>query len=164
MSDVLYRRPAVSRVAWAIPIVLWTAASVVLLSVSEVELDTTQVVLALVMPGAIFGVWLLTVYSIKRYGDITVTRDTLRVGRHRRPIAQLDRAWLADPANTETLPAGGEVGELMGGSWGSTIGGGDLVSLQLVDGTRVSVQTKDRQGLRTALLRAIDSPGDAPVR
>jgi hypothetical protein len=164
MSDVLYRKPAVSRVAWAIPIVLWVIAAVVLLAISETDLDTTQVVLALVAPGAVFGIWLLAVYSVKRYGDVTVTRDTLRVGRHTRPVAQLDRAWLADPANTDGLPAGGEVGPLMGGSWGSTIGAGDLVSLQLVDGTRVSVQTKDRQGLRTALLQAIDSRGDAPSR
>src|SRR3954451_2162788 len=159
MSDVLYRKPAVSPVAWAIPIALWVLAAAALLATSRADLDTTQVVLSVVAPGTIFGIWLLTVWSIKRYGDITVTRDVLRVGRHTRPVAQLDRGLLAGSVNTSTLPASGEVGPLMGGSWGSTIGGGDLVSLQLVDGTRVSVQTKDPVGLRQALLQAIDSPG-----
>lgn len=165
MSDVLYRRSAVSRVGWAIPLVLFAIGYVILLILfAHPELTAVDFLTAAIIPGILLLVWLNTLYSICRYGNITVTRDTLRVGRHTRPVVQLDRAWLADRVHTASLPANGEVGELMGGSWGSAIGAGDLVSLQLVDGSRVSVQTKDRAGLVAALLRAIDSPGNAPAR
>jgi hypothetical protein len=164
MSQVLYRHRAVSPLGWAIPVGLWVVGALLLLAfVAPRPLDTVTVVLCLIGPGLICGVWLNMLYGITRYGDITVTSDTLRVGRHRRPLAQLDRRWL-DPATATTLPANGEVGELMGGAWGTTFGGGVLVSLQLVDGSRVSVQTKDREGLVAALRRAIDSPGAAPAR
>lgn len=158
MSEVIYRRPAVSRTGWLIPLVLWALSSIALMVFSTTELTRTQVVICLLGPGVLFLVWLNLLYSLKRYGDITVTRDTLRVGRHERRIAHLDPHWLADPANTSTLPADRQVGDLLGGAWGSTLGGGDLVTLQLVDGTRVSVQTKDREGLVAALRQAVGSP------
>jgi hypothetical protein len=158
MSDVLYRRSAVSRVGWAIPLVLFAIGYVVLLVVfGRSELTAIDFLTAAIIPGILLLVWLNTLYSICRYGNITVTRDTLRVGRHTRPVTQLDRAWLGDGSYSATLPASGEVGDLMGGSWGAAIGVGDLVSLQLVVGTRVRVQTKDREGLVAALVRAVDS-------
>ena len=178
MSDeVIYARSPVSRGMWSLPLVLWAVASVALLLTSE-ELSTAQVVLSAVGPGALFGIWLLTLWSIDRYAAVTLTSDTLRVGRDRVPVADIEPQWVhmlarrADPslaqrlatsATTVQLPGDAQVdnerGRLLGGAFGTTLGG-DLVTLELRgDGLhrnqRVSVPTKDRRGLLGALVTVL---------
>jgi hypothetical protein len=184
VSDVIYARKPVSRTMWRLPIALWVVGSLALLYTTRDDLSSFQVVMAVIAPGTIFGIWLLTLWSINRYGAITLTRDTLRVGRDRVPVAQIEPQWVrmlaarADPslaqrlgtsATTVQLPGAGQVdlgrGRLLGGAYGTTLGD-DLVTLELRgDGvarnTRVSVPTKDRRGLLAGLLDALGEPGEA---
>ena len=155
MSDALYRWRPVSRRSWAVPVVLWVISTLALmLWASPRPIDTFDVVVSIVAPAMIFGVWLLTLYSVDRYAAVTVTRTDLVVGRDRVAVAHLDAAWLADPQAAVTTPADGFVGGLLGGGWATVIGQG-IVSLRLGDGGRVSVQTRDQQGLVAALRRAV---------
>jgi hypothetical protein len=178
-DEVIYARKPVSRTMWLLPVGLWAAASVALLLTADGELSTAQVVLSVIGPGAIFGIWLLTLWSINRYAAVTLTRQTLRVGRDRVPVADIEPQWVqmlarrADPslaqrlaasATTVQLPGDGQVdnerGRLLGGAFGTTLGA-DLVTLELRgDGLRrnerVSVPTKDRRGLLSGLLTALE--------
>lgn len=172
--EVIYARKAVSRRMWQLPSVLWVASTVALLVVSPGGLTTFNVVVAVVAPAMVFGIWLLTLYSLDRYGAITLTRETLRVGRDTLPVSRIDPTWVrmlaskASPGLKErvlTSAAAFEVpgvetaksdrGRLLGGAYGATLGA-DLVTLLLVDGTRVSVPTGDREGLLAGLLTALD--------
>lgn len=172
--EVVYARKPVSRRMWLLPVVLWVVATAALLLTSDVALSTFQVVTALIIPGTIFGIWLLTLWSINRYGAITLTRDTLRVGRDTLPVAQIEPQWVrmlarkADPsltarlttsATTLQLPADRVAdtsrGRLLGGAYGTTLGD-DLVTLELRGNQRVSVPTRDRRGLLAGLLTALD--------
>jgi hypothetical protein len=173
-SEVIYVRKPVSHRMWLLPVVLWVGATIVLLLTSKTSLTTFQVVMAAIIPGTIFGVWLLTLYSLDRYGAIRLDRETLRVGRDTVPVASLDPAWVrmlatkASPGLRERVLAsaatfavpGAETadrgrGRLLGGAYGATIGT-DLVTLRLVDGSRVSAPTRDRQALLGGLLTALD--------
>ena len=180
---MIYARPAVSRRAWALPLVGWLAATTALLLTSRGQLTGAQVVLSIVGPGALFGVWLLTLWSMNRYAAVTLTRQTLTVGRDRVAVADLEPQWVrmlaakADPSlaqrlgtsiTTLQLPGDrpdNERGRLLGGAFGTTLGD-DLVTLELRgDGLRrherVSVPTKDRRGLLAGLLTAVESaPAD----
>jgi len=143
-----------------------------LLFVASPELSRFYLVTS-VIAGMIFGVWLLTLWSINRYGDVTVTRDSLRVGRENLPIASLDPDWvrmLASKASPQLLErvttAGGvpeiaeaelrklDSGRLVGGAYASTLGT-DTVTLRLRAGGRVAVPSGDRAGLLSALLTAL---------
>jgi hypothetical protein len=180
--DVIYARKPVSRRMWRLPIVLWILGSLALLASTRDDLSSFQVVMALVIPGTVLGIWLLTLWSMNRYGAITLTREVLRVGRDTVPVADIEPQWVrmlaarADPtlarrlgisATTLQLPGTSQVdrgrGRLLGGAHGTTLGD-DLVTLELRrDGvarnTRVSVPTKDRRGLLTGLLDALAEPG-----
>ena len=184
MPDVIYARKPVSRAMWRLPIVLWVVGSLALLYSTRDDLSSFQVVMAVIIPGAIFGVWLLTLWSMNRYGAVTLTHETLRVGRDQVPVAAIEPQWVrmlaarADPslarrlgtsATTLQLPGTSQVdrgrGRLLGGAYGTTFGD-DLVTLELRgDGvarnTRVSVPTKDRRGLLAGLLDALGEPGAA---
>ena len=172
VSEVIYARKPVSRNMWLLPSLLWVASTLALLVSSRVDLSTFQIVISLIAPGMIFGIWLLTLWSINRYGAITLTSDTLRVGRDSVPVAQIEPQWVrmlarrADPtlaqrlgtsATTLQLPGDRQVdagrGRLLGGAYGTTLGD-DLVTLEL-QGERVSVPTKDRRGLLAGLLTAL---------
>lgn len=181
-AAVIYARKPVSRNMWLLPIVLWVLGSLALLYTTRDDLSSFQVVMAVIIPGTIFGIWLLTLYSMNRYGAITLTRETLRVGRDKVPVADIEPQWVrmlaarADPtlaqrlgtsATALQLPGAREVdrsrGRLLGGAYGTTIGD-DLVTLELRrDGiarnTRVSVPTKDRRGLLGGLLQALEASG-----
>lgn len=177
-SPVIYARKPVTRRMWLVPVVLWVVATAAMLLTSGVALSTFQVVTAAIIPGTIFGIWLLTLYSINRYGAITLTKDTLRVGRDTLPVARIEPQWVrmlarkADPslaarlgtsATTLQLPGDREVdtsrGRLLGGAYGSTLGD-DLVTLELHGNERVSVPTRDRRGLLAGLLTALDGHGE----
>lgn len=180
--EVIYARKPVSPTMWRLPILLWVLGSLALLHSTRDDLSSFQVVMALIIPGTIFGIWLLTLWSMDRYGAITLTRELLRVGRDRVPVADIEPQWVrmlaarADPtlaqrlgtsATTLQLPGTGQVdpgrGRLLGGAHGTTLGD-DLVTLELRrDGvarnTRVSVPTKDRRGLLAGLLDALEQSG-----
>jgi hypothetical protein len=164
---------------WLLPAVLWVASTAALLLSSDVALTTFQVVTAAIIPGAVFGIWLLTLWSIDRYGAITLTRETLRVGRDTLAVAQIEPQWVrmlagkADPslaarlatsAATLQLPgdrvADTSRGRLLGGAYGTTLGD-DLVTLELRGNQRVSVPTRDRRGLLVGLLTVVDGIGQA---
>jgi hypothetical protein len=175
VSEPIYRRRAVTRrVWWAIPIGGWAVATLWLVFVTSAELSRFYLVVSVIAPGMIFGIWLLTLWSINRYGDVTVTRETLRVGRESLPIASLDPDWVrmlaskASPSLRERVDATGGVpeiaegelskrdsGRLAGGAYGSTLGA-DTVTLRLLTGGRVAVPSGDRAGLLAALLTALD--------
>jgi hypothetical protein len=178
-TEVIYARKPVSRTMWLVPVALWVAGTLALLWTTRDDLSTFQLVMAVIAPGMLFGVWLLTLWSINRYAAITLTRDTLRVGRDRVPVADIEPQWVrmlarrADPslaqrletsATTLQLPGATQVdpgrGRLLGGAYGTTLGD-DLVTLELRrDGVqrnaRVSVPTKDRRGLLAGLLEALE--------
>jgi len=162
------------RLWWAIPTVGWVAGTLWLLLVASPELSRFYVVMSIIAPGMIFGIWLLTLWSINRYGDVTVTRETLRVGRETLPISALDPGWVrmlaskAAPALRERVEASGGVpeiadaelrnpdtGHLLGGAYAATLGT-DTVTLRLARGGRVAVPSGDRAGLLGALLTALE--------
>jgi hypothetical protein len=175
VSEQIYRRRAVSRrIWWWIPIVGWALGTIGLL-VASPELSSFYLVMSVIAPGMIFGIWLLTLWSMNRYGDVTVTRESLRVGRESLPVASIDPAWVrmlaskASPELLERVTAAGGVpniaeaerrkhdsGRLVGGAYASTLGA-ETVTLRLVTGARVSAPTGDRAGLLAALLTALDA-------
>ncbi|MEU4603573.1 hypothetical protein AB0F43_11390 [Kribbella sp. NPDC023972] len=174
MADVIYQHRPVSRRMWLLPIVLWIAATVAMLLTSQVELDTFQVTVSVIGPGALFGIWLLTLWSINRYGAVTLTRESLRVGRHTIAVAEIEPQWVrmlagrADPALAQRIAphhvsaerqARRDRGQLLGGAYGTVLGD-DLVTLELHGSgqRRVSVPTRDRRGLLAGLVTALDQP------
>lgn len=171
MARVIYQRSAVSGRAWAIPLVLWVLGFVGMLAIIHGGVTPGNVIASVLVPGIICAIWLLTLWSINRYGSVTVTTDTLRSGRDKVPVEHLHRGWLehlaleespglarrfAISASTIQLPGSTgptDTGRLLGGAYGATLGS-DVLTLQLVDGTRVSMQTNDREGVIEALLQA----------
>jgi len=174
VSQLIYARKAVSARAWAIPFLLLAAFTVVMVLRDLPDFRTITVVASIGGWSPVLAVWLLTLWSMNRYGAITLTRDTLRVGRDRLPVSRIDPAWvrmLATRASSrleervlastasfdvpEREISKGDRGRLLGGAYGATLGS-DLVTLLLVDGERVSVQSGDREGLLGGLLTALD--------
>ena len=101
---------------------------------------------------------------MNRYGTVTITADTLRVGRDRLPLSTIDPEWVrmlaskASPtlrervltsASTIQVPAHVQVdpgrGRLLGGAYGTSMGS-DQVTLRLTDGSRVTAPSNDREG------------------
>lgn len=173
-AEVVYARRAVSRRAWAVPFVLLAAVTLVLVVRDLPDVRPVTAVAAVGGFSPALVIWLLTLWSIDRYGAITLTRSTLRVGRHRVPVREVDAAWVrmlatrASPglrdrvlasAGTFDVPgveaSSRDRGRLLGGGFGAAIGA-DRITLRLVDGTRVSAQTGDREGLLSGLLTALD--------
>jgi hypothetical protein len=175
MAAVLYRKRAVSGRAWAVPGVL----SLMAIAYSLItEHDTRErllesLVVMLILVAILGGIWCLTLYSMNRYGTITITGDALRVGRDRLSLNTIDPEWVrmlaskASPtlrervltsANTLQLPAQVRVdpgrGRLLGGAYGPSMGT-DQVTLRLTDGSRVTAPSSDREGLLDALLTAL---------
>jgi len=75
-----------------------------------------------------------------------------------RASSRLEERVLASTASfdvPEREISKGDRGRLLGGAYGATLGS-DLVTLLLVDGERVSVQSGDREGLLGGLLTALD--------
>ena len=175
MPEIIYRRRAVSRRAWAVPLALVVVGAVY--SVLDEHSSLHALLVNLMLMGLLMlvtlGIWLLTLYSMNRYGTVTVTRDTLVVGRERLALDRLDPAWVrmlagkASPPLRERVAASGgsaavsdrdladrDTGRLLGGAYGSTLGS-DVVTLRQSDGRRVGVATHDRPGLLDALLTAL---------
>jgi hypothetical protein len=175
MAAVIYRKRAVSGRAWAVPGVL----SLVAIAYSLItEHDTRDrligsLVVMLILVAILGGIWCLTLYSMNRYGTITVTGDALRVGRDRLLLERIDPEWVrmlaskASPtlrervltsASTPQISAHVQVdpgrGRLLGGAYGPSMGS-DQVTLRLTDGSRVTAPSSDREGLLNALLTAL---------
>lgn len=122
--------------------------------------------------GIPFWIALLTLWSLRRYGRVTVTRCELRVGRERIPVHHLDRAYvylLATelPALAGRLPdlpdlpwdrlraiRDARPARLLGGAYAEPIGVASY-PLMLKDGTAVAVATRDPAGLVEALLAVV---------
>lgn len=173
MAQRVYRRHAVGWRAYTIPAVLWVASTLWLFHVSPGGLTTFNVVVAIVFPGMIFGIWLLTVWSIDHYAMVTITTQAMKVGRTTVPLAVLDREWILALAKTEA-PTGFEafvrsaglvqIGELstlnqaqgryIGGAFGSPMGVGDM-TLRKTNGEMITMPVKDRPATLTALLEAM---------
>jgi len=173
-SEVLYARKAVSRRAWAIPFALLAVLVVAMVIADLPDVRGITVIAPVAAASPILVIWLLTLWSINRYGAVTLTRDTLRVGRDRVPVADIEPQWVrmlatrADPALAQRLGASASTlqlpgsrqadrdrGRLLGGAYGATVGD-DLVTLELRHDQRVSVPTRDRRGLLAGLLTALD--------
>ena len=175
MAATLYHQRAVSARAWAWPAGL--AVALVLYSIAS-EHGTAErlfgkLLVMSIIAAILSGIWALTLYSMNRYGTITITDDTLRVGRDRLPLAEIDPEWVrmlasrASPtlrervltsASTIQVPAHVQVdpgrGRLLGGAYGTSMGS-DQVTLRLTDGSRVTAPSNDREGLLAALLTAL---------
>ena len=139
--EVIYARKAVSPRAWAVPFVLVAVLTVVLVVAVLPDVRTSTVVAAVAGSSPVLAIWLLTLWSINRYGAVTLTREALRVGRDRVPVADIEPQWVrmlaskADPAlaqrigisaSTLQLPgarlADRDRGRLLGGAYGATLG------------------------------------------
>ena len=177
MDAVLYRRAAVSGRTWAVPGGLGLIAVAYSL-VSERDRPDRMLgslLVMLILVAVVGGVWVLTLYSMNRYGTVTVTADTLRVGRDRVPVSTIDPDWVrmlatkASPGLRErVLASAGTIqvphqdlvdpgrGRLLGGAYGTSMGS-DQVTLRLTDGSRVTAPSNDRVGLLSALLTALGS-------
>lgn len=175
MAAIIYRKHAVSGRAWAVPAVLSLMAIAYSLITEHGTRDRLvgSLVVMLILVAIIGGIWFLTLYSMNRYGTVTITADTMRVGRNRLPLNTIDPEWVrmlaskASPtlrervltsAGTIQLPTQAQVdsgrGRLLGGAYATSMGG-DQVTLQLTDGSCVTVPSNDREGLLAALLTAL---------
>jgi hypothetical protein len=175
VATVIYRKRAVSGRAWAVPGVLSLMAIAYSLITEHDTRDrlVESLVVMLILVAVLGGIWCLTLYSMNRYGTITITGDALRVGRDRLSLNTIDPEWVrmlaskASPtlrervltsANTLQLPAQVRVdpgrGRLLGGAYGPSMGT-DQVTLRLTDGSRVTAPSSDREGLLDALLTAL---------
>lgn len=170
---VLYRAKAVGPRAWWL---CWGLLSAIAVVPALLQPSDEGFLLDLLAYAGAWGIpiWvtLLTLWSVDRYAAITLTRSTLRVGRDRLPVADLDpdgvRAVpreqpsaarrLADSAGQIQVPGtridlvsrpGRELRHL-GGSWGTPLGM-DSVLLPLRDGSAVLVDVRDRAGLLAAI-------------
>lgn len=175
MAAVTYRKHAVSGRAWAVPGVLALSAVAYSLVTEHGDRDRMlgSLVVMLGLIAVLGGIWVLTLYSMNRYGTITITGDTLRVGRDRLPLDKIDHEWVrmlaskASPtlrervltsASAIQIPAHVQLdpgrGRLLGGAYGARMGS-DQVTLRLNDGSRVTAPSNDREGLLAALLTAL---------
>jgi hypothetical protein len=173
MAAVSYRKRAVSGRAWAAPGVLALIALAYSLVTEHGDRMLGSLAVMLGLIAVIGGIWVLTLYSMNRYGTVTITGDTLRVGRDRLPLDRIDLEWVrmlaskASPtlrervltsASTIQVPAHVQLdarrGRLLGGAYGTSVGS-DQVTLRLTDGSRVTAPSNDREGLLAALLTAL---------
>ena len=175
MATVIYRKRAVSGRAWAVPGALALIAIAYSLITEHRTWDRLigSLVVMLILVAVIGGIWCLTLYSMNRYGTVTITADTVRVGRDRLPLNTVDPEWVrmlaskASPtlrervltsAGTIQVPAHVQVdpgrGRLLGGAYGTSMGS-DQVTLRLTDGSRVTAPSNDREGLLAGLLTAL---------
>jgi hypothetical protein len=174
-DEVIYRRDIFpkwpSRVCWAALLAL----AVVMPIVQPAESDVPFVVDALgyaIAWGIPLWIALLTLWSLRRYSRVTVTRSELRVGRERIPVGRLDRDYVyllatEIPALAGRLPDLPDLpwdrlrghrrarpARLLGGAYAAPIGARSY-PLMLTDGTAVAVATRDPAGLVEALLAVV---------
>ena len=133
MAAVIYRKRAVSGRAWAVPGVLSFLAIAYSLITEHGTRDRLigSLVVMLILVAILGGIWCLTLYSMNRYGTVTITADTLRVGRDRLPLNTIDPSgsacWPPRPhppcasasstsASTIQVPAHVQVDPAMAGS------------------------------------------------
>jgi hypothetical protein len=179
VDDVIYKHRPVTRRMWLVPSVLWVLATTGLLLSSKVELDATQVGLAVFAPAGVFGIWLLSLAMLNWRGTVTVTRETLRVGRDKVPVAAIEPDWvrmLAARADPElAVRAGAQPpqiaadrltdkrrGLLLGGAYGASFCD-DLLTLEVRNERtgrldRASLPARDWPGLLAGLVSALDRP------
>ncbi|HWD81209.1 MAG TPA: hypothetical protein VG497_20085 [Kribbella sp.] len=177
MAEIIYRHRPVSRRAWLWPIVLWALATTGLLLGSKVELTGTQVGLAVFGPSGVFGIWLLSLAALTWRGTVTITRQTLRVGTDRVPVAAIEPDWVRMLAARATPELAARVGarapqvaaerqadrrrgRLLGGAYGASFCD-ELVTLDVRNERtgrfeRASLPARDRPGLLAGLLTALD--------
>jgi len=146
VSEVLYSERAIRPWAWRLAWAILALVAIVpaLIDPSDGDRSLPNLALNIVAYGLTWAipVWiaLLTMWSIDRYGTITLTRETLTVGRESIPVQQL-----APPG----VPTDGAV-RRFGGSYRSTAGRGSIV-LVLRDGSGISFDVRDPQALLRAL-------------
>lgn len=176
---VVYARKAVSARGWAVPFVLVGLLTLGFVVADLPHVNATTVLAPVGASSPVLLIWLLTLWSLDRYGAVTLTRETLRVGRDRVPVADIEPHWVrtlatkADPALAQRLgtsastvqvpgskQADRDRGRLLGGAYAATFGD-DLVTLELRGNERVTVPTRDRRGLLAGLLTALDETGGA---
>ncbi|WP_158604508.1 DUF3093 family protein [Nocardioides mangrovicus] len=175
MPQTIYRKSRVSPRAWALPVVLWVIAAVVIV-VFFPGVSTSATVLAATLPTAIvLAIWLLTLWSMNRYGSLRLTAETLFVGRDTVPVDQIDPASVhgADSRPPGALertvtsaatvqppgqgPTSADMDRLLGGAYGSTLGD-DVVVIRMRNGSRYGVPTTDRARLLAALREVVPTP------
>ena len=93
------------------------------------------------------GIAALTLYSTGRYGNIALTESVLRVGRGRVQLADIHPWGVSKPGDKLA-------GKFIGGAYAQTMGT-HVIGLTLRDGTRVLVESKNPEALRTALNEAL---------
>lgn len=172
MVRAVYRRRVAGWKAYAIPSVLWVAGTAWL--THDIGWSIGNLALAALAFGMVFGIWLLTVWSINYYGTTTITTESMKVGRTTVPLDVLDREWLLALAKTEA-PAGFDKfvrsaglvqvgglstlneaqGRYIGGSFGSPMGVGDM-TLRKTNGEMITMPVKDRPATISALLEALE--------
>ncbi|MGJ9412582.1 hypothetical protein ACHAAC_07710 [Aeromicrobium sp. CF4.19] len=109
---------------------------------------------------------LITVWSVNRYGSITLDGEQLRVGRERVRVEDIERDSVLRAASrppgrraarADTYAASGK--RPAGGSLALPTGVG-AITVTLRDGREVVLQTRDRAGLLEALLSVVPATDD----
>ncbi|TQL01848.1 DUF3093 family protein [Cellulomonas sp. SLBN-39] len=147
---VRYQELRISARAW------WILLSVTIIAtgllVASAPGEAVLVALIVLIPAVITAI---TMWSVGFYGNITLTDDTLRVGRHQLRVTDMHPYGV--------VPAGERVdGKIMGGAYGSTLGT-NIVGIQRHDGTTALVETRDPDAFRTALQQVL-APHQAPYQ
>ena len=108
----------------------------------------------------------------RRYGRLEVTEDTLRIGKERFAVADLDPASLDEQAAGRhyTAPFGGWFGDassdvrVAGGSWGSVMGTRYVVVKVRGQPGRIAVATREPVRLAGLLKDLATRAGDRALR
>lgn len=167
-ETAVWRQRLVSRRAWHVVLLLIALVGLVPPLFTERTAPYWQdVPIYSLVWGIPLWIALLTLWSINRYGTITLTGSTLRVGRAVVPLDTIDRQWVVmlaanDPALAAQAAALGVAaapgrlppgGKLLGGAYDTPLGS-ETIPLRLTDGTRVRVATRDRTAFVHELLAA----------
>lgn len=123
----------------------WLAATLALWATDPDGVGALAVAAAIT--GMVAGIAALTMWSVGRYGNITLTAHQLRVGRDRIPLEQLN-PWSVSGLGAQVQ------GRLAGGAYAPVLGSG-TVGVVRRDGQAVVVATKDPEALRQALENAL---------
>lgn len=137
---VRFRERSGTRRRWSVLIGLCTSAWLVLWWV-----DDFRWVFATLLVGMFGGIAALTLWSMDRYGAITLTDDELRVGRERVAVGDIIPASLASPGEGTSPP-----GKLLGGAQAPALG---LHTVRFFrrDGSAAGVATRDPEAFVEAL-------------
>ncbi len=133
---------------------LWVLLAVTALGTAiDSVLRTPGDALSIVLGGAVVGLGGIGpyVYSKRRYGKLEVTEETLRIGKERFALADLDPAPLEEQAAGQrfTGTVGGWFGDrasdvrVAGGQWGAAVGDRYVIVKERGQPGYVAVATQD---------------------